>query len=280
MRGFHNRVLPFMHLAARNVGVVAGFACFFLLSVLSFSDDKKDSLTQPKVTVIEATAVKFPPIVDGIALDSCWAKVPSVKVPILSRDGKTRLDATVKACVSGGMLYLLVRYESGAKHTTHRPWHWDKEKKVYISGEEREESLSVLFHENDDPEKIDIWTWRADRTDPSGFADDMFIERGVLRLDFGRKCWYSGYHGRFAGDLLPRFMNREPSGSAADVKARGHWVGEWLTVEFSRKLDTKHSDDIALSKNLKISILRSKGAGAARKTSSKGKNVPEKRDDE
>jgi len=202
--------------------------------------------------------VPVPPIVDGLALDECWRKVKGRNFKIPYGDGEALTDVAVKACVFKDRIYLLVQYQTGGEARSHRFWRWDPQKKIYVSTDTREESVSIMLYGGKDAGN-DIWVWRACRTDPAGFADDMFLKYGRLSLDVGRPCWYSEYYGSFVGDVLPRFQNRAPEGSAADVKAKGHWDRGRLTVEFSRKLDTKHPDDIPLSKTLRLSIMRSRG---------------------
>lgn len=48
------------------------------------------------------------------------------------------------------------------------------------------------------------------------------------------------------GDLLPRYGNRQPTGSAADVQARGTWENGTYTLYMWRKLSTGNKDDVAL----------------------------------
>ena len=46
-------------------------------------------------------------------------------------------------------------------------------------------------------------------------------------------------------DVIPQYPTQKPTGSAADVEAKGEWAdGKW-TVEFKRKLNTGHKDDTA-----------------------------------
>jgi hypothetical protein len=54
-------------------------------------------------------------------------------------------------------------------------------------------------------------------------------------------------NAKFAvGDVLPQYVQREPAGSAADVRAFGRYVdGHWV-VELRRKLNTGHPDDRVL----------------------------------
>jgi hypothetical protein len=47
------------------------------------------------------------------------------------------------------------------------------------------------------------------------------------------------------GDRIPQYLPGTPSGSAADVRAKGTWSDGWWTLELERKLDTGHADDTA-----------------------------------
>jgi len=45
------------------------------------------------------------------------------------------------------------------------------------------------------------------------------------------------------GDTVPQFVPGKPTGSAADVRAKGTWAdGKW-TLVLARKLDTGNKDD-------------------------------------
>jgi hypothetical protein len=46
-------------------------------------------------------------------------------------------------------------------------------------------------------------------------------------------------------DRVPQYLAGTPSGSAADVRAKGTWASGWWTVELARRLDTGHADDTA-----------------------------------
>ncbi len=209
-----------------------------------------------KLALLKAPEVDVPPVLDGMTFDSCWRNISAVTLRLGSEENP--LPVEVKACVAGGVMYLLVRYQAGKDARLHRPWHWDAKRKIYVSGDEREETLYVALRSLKGG-KTDVWAWRAGRTDPAGFAEDMSIVNGGLVVDSGRGCWYSEYLGGFAGDMVPRFMNREPSGSVADVRARGHWDKGRLTIEFARKLDTGWKDDIVLGRVLLVSVAREPG---------------------
>jgi hypothetical protein len=46
-------------------------------------------------------------------------------------------------------------------------------------------------------------------------------------------------------ERVPMYLPGVPTGSAADVRAKGAWAGGWWTLEFERKLDTGNKDDTA-----------------------------------
>jgi hypothetical protein len=134
---------------------------------------------------------------------------------------------------------------------------------------------------------LDLWQWRAARSNAVGHASDDWVLE-YRNGDAGRSPFFSppkpqfmydekiaGFraipesqlqarmgqaaliekrtavpldpNAKFAvGDLLPRYIQREPEGSAADVQVFGQYVdGHWV-VEFRRKLNTGHSDDKVL----------------------------------
>jgi len=118
----------------------------------------------------------------------------------------------------------------------------------------------------DDPYRADIWYWKAYRTDHAGYADDkhqiysdislpkgqrLFSKNGntfyLLRKgDQGQAAYKGSTPIGYQKDKLPGYILRNPSGSRADVHAKGKWNNGFWSVEFSRKLVTGHDDDIAL----------------------------------
>ncbi len=196
------------------------------------------------------------PVVDGKD-DSAWAGIPGY---ISSLKGDEILKMVIKTCKKDDTIFFLVKYKTEKLFRKHQYWHWDSERKIYAPGTEREESLQIILS-NDATKKefSDIWIWRAGRTNPSGYADDMFFCKGIYKMDKGQPCWFSKYFGDFAGKKLPRFYQQTPKGSAGDVKAKGNWIDGSLTIEFSRKLNTGKKDDIDLSENFYIKLICIKG---------------------
>lgn len=205
-------------------------------------------------------------VIDGIPTDKAWASVPFQTIK------KENCEIKYKIYSGNSCMYLLVVFPSDKEKRKHRPWQWDPLKQIYLSGPEKEDELYVLWTEfpldaipGTSAEKADIWIWRAARTDPAGFADDYyFINESLsskpdnrfadLRQDNGESCWFNSYFAAFAGNELPRYGQRLPEGSLADVKAKGIWNSGIWTVAFSRKINTGNPDDIDFGGTPRLSI--------------------------
>ncbi|MBN1864230.1 MAG: hypothetical protein JW808_04960 [Victivallales bacterium] len=232
-------------------------ACLAGMLVLSAFPVSGDNSVPPgkagQVKTIVARRVEQGPMIDGLPMDPCWIGAPVVKIPSTT-EGKPA-GMTVRACNDGENIFLLIQYKTDNPRRTHRPWLWDPLLQAYVPGEEREETFSVVLAKAAGiVSEADIWVWRAARTDPVAKADDMFYlsesmfghEKETIGLDCGLTSWFSRYFGSFSGMSLPRFFNRSPSGSMADVDAKGRWDKKTLSIEFGRKLHTGNEDDITL----------------------------------
>jgi hypothetical protein len=149
----------------------------------------------------------------------------------------------------------------------HRPWVWSKGEKAYIAGREVEDAVAISIARDARMGECmlagvevstDLWTWRAGRTDAAGHAEDATMTLSLQRLpransyqarngrtvwvkeepDSGSLPYQAQVAGAYAGDRIPRYIPRTPSGSMADVAARGSWKDGFWTVEFSRRLST------------------------------------------
>jgi hypothetical protein len=194
------------------------------------------------------------PILDGKPDDPAWAGLNEFRVALLNGE-----FAKVKIGVDSQNIYILLRFK-GQGRDKHSRWHWDSTRQIYVSGDEKEDIFSIFWSETPVFDRGDAWLWRAALTNPSAFADDCFFVKGntkdyIFEIDKGVNSWRVKYFFAFAGEFVDRFYSRAPSGSAADVKAKGRWSkGEW-TVEFSRKIKTKHADDIDFSGNKKLYVI-------------------------
>jgi hypothetical protein len=118
----------------------------------------------------------------------------------------------------------------------------------------------------------DLWTWRAVRTDSAGYAEDSTMTLSYRRLpradsfeahngstiwikiepDSGSRPYQTQLAGAYAGDRLPRYGASIPTGSMADVTAKGAWrEGVW-TVELSRRLSTSDPADAVIGPGREI----------------------------
>lgn len=223
------------------------------------------------------TAVKTDTLltVDGMEQENMWSKAK----PIVVHDNIAKVDITVKALYSEQDIFILVKFPDPNESRIHKSWVWNKSQKVYEMGQDREDTFIIKWYMEFDPQglslsagkphKADIWYWKANRTDPTGYADDkiQFLrtegekratkitspDGTVLYLtrkgDQGDAAYASSLVVDYKSDREPRFENLIPTGSRADIKAKGVWRdGEW-TIEFKRALNTGHDDDLALEVN-------------------------------
>ncbi|MHB8836589.1 MAG: ethylbenzene dehydrogenase-related protein [Candidatus Methylomirabilia bacterium] len=211
------------------------------------------------------------PVVDGQPSDTAWQAAAPLSFEVAGASGK--MTVTAEALWSPDRLWVLVRWPDKTRDDTHRPWVWSKSEKAYVAGREVEDALSLSFAREGrmgecmlagNEASTDLWTWRAGRTDPSGFAEDATMTLSFQRI--ARANFYQTRNGRFvwvkeepdggsrpyepqivgayAGERIPRYIARTPSGSMADVTAKGSWKNGLWTVEFSRRLSTGDPGDV------------------------------------
>jgi hypothetical protein len=214
------------------------------------------------------------PVVDGQPTDAAWEGATPYSFEVQGASG--RMTVTAAALWTPLRIWILVRWPDGSLNDVHRPWVWSREMKAYVSGREIEDAVSLAFAREGrigecmlaGGESVsDLWTWRAGRTDPSGFAEDGTLTLSYRRLAGARS--YQARNGRtvwikeepdagtgpyqaqaaevYVGDRVPGHVARTPTGSVADVAARGSWKDGFWSVEFSRRLSTGDSTDVALA---------------------------------
>ncbi len=213
-----------------------------------------------------------PPTIDGVADDPVWSDAPA----IISRDPVAHIDIELRTAHDGEHLYLLARFPDATEDRQQKTLVWDPEEGRYRTGTEREDTLVLKWNmepfpvdltlTGDDEYLADLWFWKAHRTDPVGYADDKLqhytraaAERGTPRISKSGQTFYlfrdgdagdSAYeiltYSDHVGDKAPKYKHRQPSGSRADIRAKGTWRDGVWTVEFQRKLVTGHSDDLQL----------------------------------
>ncbi len=71
----------------------------------------------------------------------------------------------------------------------------------------------------------------------------------IRKGDSGTPAYKSEIPVKYDSDIVHRFISQAPTGSRADIKAKGKWKNGIWTIEFGRALDTGNSDDIRFELN-------------------------------
>ena len=235
--------------------------------------------------VITSHKTSQEPLVDGLETEDIWKNLAAVT----TFDPVAQIEIKIKSAYSDSKIFFLVSFPDKNESRIHRRWLWNKDDTIYIEGPEREdvfvfkwklaETTKDLSIFSDETYEADIWFWKACRTDPQGFADDkiqrllnypakdtfevtsksdkkMYIKR---QGDLGRSSYKTRILIDYEGDMVHRYILRQPESSRADVKAKGMWKdGRW-TIEFARALVTGNGDDV----NFRI-LSNSYGFGVSR----------------
>jgi hypothetical protein len=246
------------------------------------------SAENTKLVVSKITSV---PKLDGKADDAAWQAAKPVEIIAKGVMPKTRGTAstvTLRAAYTETHLHLLVQWTDATKSDSgHKSWAWDTAKSAYGEDADREDALSIAFEHtgpftadmlSGEDAVWDVWHWKAFRTNPQGYAMDRshhyFKTQPTVKANKhptkdGKEVWIA--RPEDAGDTVekkqaaptenkgarvPQYLQGAPTGSAADVQAKGAWAdGKW-TLELSRKLKTGHPDDTAfdLARGYKMAI--------------------------
>jgi hypothetical protein len=219
---------------------------------------------------IISTKVETPPVIDGDINEQIWETVKPTPI----KDQASGTMILLRSVYSGDTVYFSVLFPDSVENLLHKPWLWNKDKKAYETGAHREDTFVFkwnmmdkkvnLSNFSDDSYKADVWYWKANRTNPAGYADDKYQElsdspakkSSELESSTGKKRFLSRHSDKgkpaytelkpttFTDTLVDRYPQSMPEGSRADVIAKGQWIdGNW-TIEFERKLDTGHGDDV------------------------------------
>ncbi|MGD9108323.1 MAG: ethylbenzene dehydrogenase-related protein [Gammaproteobacteria bacterium] len=184
---------------------------------------------------------------------------------------------SIKSLHNDKYIYFLVKYPDAFPSETHKSMGWDYNENIYRQLGDREDmfvfkwsmsgnDVNLAFHRYDllKPHIVDIWFWKAVRTNPAGYADDKMQiistareEDRVKLKGAGDKQLYlyrKGDQGsaaykivlplKYSGDIVSRFKIEKPTGSRADIKAKGFWHDGYWIIKFARLLDTGHADDV------------------------------------
>lgn len=238
--------------------------CFVLVCLLPVVGGAFAAVDIPSFKVDKA------PVIDGSVGDAAWSNVK----PIVIADSASGKRILLRSVYTADKVFFLVQFPDAAQNFLHKPWVWDAAGKKYKTGAHREDTFVFkwnmtgknvnLSNFSDDSYRADVWYWKANRTNPAGYADDKTQiladtpskkskekisttgkKRYLSRISDAGKAPYNTYKPTaYEGDLIDAFSAGVPDGSRADVRAKGVWKGGFQTVEFARALNTGHDDDL------------------------------------
>ncbi len=222
-----------------------------------------------------AAKVAQAPTVDGIADEAIWSKAKAV----ITHDPLANINVTIKAVHTTDSIFFLVTFPDRTENRHHKTMVWVPEQDRYRTGPTREDTFVIKWSEEpgeidlslsaDAPYKADIWYWKAHRTDHAGYADDKSQIYSAIEIprskpviskrgrrfflsrpgDEGNAAYLTVVHANHVGKTAGKYELSQPTGSRADVRAKGVWRRGTWTVEFQRKLATGHADDIQFDRN-------------------------------
>lgn len=220
------------------------------------------------------------PTVDGDGRDAAWKTAKETKVVakgVFPANASKSTEVAIRSVHTDTQVYFLVRWRDETRDDqAQKPFAWDPGKSAYVEGPQREDMFALAFEHTGpftgdmlSPEEAvwDVWHWKATRTNPQGFAMDRSHRytrqqwegkgRSHTARD-GQPIWITRVEdagdtvekkqaapATRQGETVPQYLAGTPTGSAADVRAKGTWSDGWWTLELERKLDTTHPDDTA-----------------------------------
>lgn len=241
--------------------IILGLSLLLNLSTL-YAEEKK----------IESIKLQSGPIIDG-EIDDVWLNSPKV----ITHDKIANIDIQIQSSYTDTHIYFLIHFPDNTENRIHKTLTWNPDLELYKVGYEREDTFIFkwsmeaipidLSLSSETPYKADIWYWKSHRTDHAGYADDKYqifsqvqtrqsqplISKSgktfylTRRGDNGSSAYKSLLQSEYQKEQMPSFKLRQPTGSRADVKAKGKWRDGYWNIEFSRRLTTGQRDDIPLN---------------------------------
>ncbi len=241
------------------------------------------------------------PKIDG-KVDAAWSGAKAVTIQVFAGTPGT-LNVTMKAMYDKEFIYFLVQWpdktlsQNRVYQLTNGKWkkrkgNEDRFGLMFNIGNSfanfNVAGCQVACHNGESMattkpgEKADLWHWKAQRSNPAGYADDQYVQHKIKLVGHektGRKSdkrsggsykknfdkekkqpkfigagmggpvrlkkdakAYTG--GAKEGTIAPREVLARPIGSRGDIDAKGVLAGGKWTLELRRKLDTGHADDV------------------------------------
>lgn len=224
-----------------------------------------------------------PPVLDGDGQD--WSEIEATIVPLKNIHPESSIatrDVAVSAGTFGGYIHFYLVWDDSTHDISHKSWVWDKAKKKYVRGSDREDRMAMQFEISGDYTTnwfsgnefhADMWHWKSSRSNPLRVVHDKStqISKGKLPRaytqtsdsgetvyltrpsDSGDRLYISKRYHAYQGDRLPKYdMAKSAQGSVADVEAFGYWNdGKWH-LELRRAMDTGHADDVVFKTGMSV----------------------------
>ncbi len=234
------------------------------------------TVSKPSLKLVSLHVDKAPEL-DGHSGDGVWSNAKPLNVivrRVMAPNVGASATVDIRSVHTDTHLYFLVNWEDEKANVSHKTWRWNSESKTYEEGDDREDMFAIAFEHSGtfDIDMLsgetgtwDVWHWKAMRTNPQGFAMDKSHHYTIVEPTIKAKS-YEARNGKTiwiarpedAGETVEtkqpaptelteqyvvQYLPSSPSGSAADVRAKGVWKeGRW-TLEFGRKLDTGSPND-------------------------------------
>jgi Ethylbenzene dehydrogenase/Cytochrome c554 and c-prime len=249
------------------------------------------------------------PIIDG-SIDGIWSGASPTIVKAGLNPGFAvsfgQVDVTMRSIVSNNILYLLAEWTDPSATKSVNKKRWSFSSGQWAAGSEDEDRFYVMFDAGDNGDEkatcatmchkpvsdnmgttggghVDVWHWKAARTNPGNHADDKWWDSTGRGSDSKTSSMYSNNRQDIGGGvLIPKYMHTSgtaytgdflfaedtvafdslldwtgktlpyyyidstASGSRWDVMAKGVYSsGKW-TLELARPLNTGNVDDVVL----------------------------------
>ena len=223
------------------------------------------------------------PDLDGQGTEQAWQRARPLQITtrrVVPPLDESTTTVELSAVHTDSHLYLLARWQDATcDNVDHKPWVWNDQKGAYEEGPDREDMFSVAFEHTglfdanmlSGQEAVwDVWHWKATRTNPAGYAMDRSHRytrqepedkaKAYSLANGGGQVWIARPEdsgdtierkqpapASRQGDRVAQYVVGTPTGSAADVSAKGACSDGWWTLELGRKLNTGHPDDTAFN---------------------------------
>lgn len=243
--------------------------------------ERSAPLDTSRTPPLTSTRVDVAPTLDGFIDEPAWARATSIDVVtrrVMSPEPGSGVTVSLRSVHTASHIYFAASWADDTESVTHKRWTWNAAESRYAEGADREDMFALAF-ELEGPftgdmlsavdAVWDVWHWKAARTNPHGYATDKTHRYSRAQppgkanshpARDGSSIWIARPEDAgdsverkrpaptaFEGERVAQYLSGTPSGSAADVRAKGVWRdGRW-TLELERKLSTGHPDDAAFA---------------------------------